>query len=241
MESLLNKTAMESVFSSSAMEPILNNSAPSSIILPSNKSLSSIRCTAPNVKNLRNRGNVATNYDRFIFNITQKQIQSVNITQDQRNADYITLNGESFKLILPEGYDYINYLIENDISVDVKESFRITHYDTFFIIAQFVLLKIIYNQYQSNKKIKSSNATNNLATNDINATNDLVARLLQNSTTIDNLETIITILYSLVESDHNKDQIMAFINSYYRKTRVLLRKKKREIVNNLGFLKNKTS
>ena len=212
------------------MGSVLISSTPSSIILPSNKSLSSIRCTAPNIKNLRNRGNVATNYDRFIFNINQKQIQSVNITQDQKNADYVTLNGESFKLILPEGYDYINYLIENDVPVDVKESFRITHYDTFFIIAQFILLKIIYNEYQ--KKNKNKKAHRN-GEDKPETSNELMYRLLTNSSVIDSFETIMTILYSLLESDYTKEEIVKFINIYYRRTRILLIRKSRKITSGL--------
>ena len=58
-------------------------------------------------------------------------------------------------------------------------------------------------------------------------------RLLTNSSVIDSFETIMTILYSLLESDYTKEEIVKFINIYYRRTRILLIRKSRKITSGL--------
>ena len=110
---------------------------------------------APPVK-IENSSSV-WNYNSFISNVTNKNIKRIKITHDQKYVELFTYNNEYHKMILPAGYDYINYLMYNDIEIEIVDDFihRINLFDIISAIFQLLVIKLVF-QFV-NKQNKSKN------------------------------------------------------------------------------------
>ena len=95
-------------------------------------------------------------YSKFIENVSNNDIESVHITQDQHFIKVLFKNSIEKELLLPEGYDIINFLIDNNVDVHIdpirKPPIELSILDISLIMLQcvflsFVIKTILINNY----------------------------------------------------------------------------------------------
>lgn len=85
-------------------------------------------------------------YNLFINNVREKNIKKAIISQDQKNIEVITKDNHSYNLVLPEGYDYVNYLMSNNIELEIQNTHpKITTFDILFAISQVIIIRYLFN------------------------------------------------------------------------------------------------
>ena len=60
-------------------------------------------------------------YDRFLYYAENGLIKKAEITTDQKSIYLETNDNEKGKVELPEGYDFITYLVENNVPLEIKD------------------------------------------------------------------------------------------------------------------------
>jgi ATP-dependent Zn protease len=134
-------------------------SIPSSIeyLYPSPRA-TQISIRAPQLKEQTNN---SWQYSTFLLNIQNNTIDYVKITQDQKFIDVHFKNGQWKSLLLPEGYDYMNFLIQNKIDVHVvssrKISIELSFFDICLIICQCIFLVYVIRTIIRKNKVESLN------------------------------------------------------------------------------------
>jgi len=138
------------------------------------------------------------NYTQFIYKVQNAEVNSVIITQDQKNAAVHFKNGSEKTLILPDGYDIISFLLANNIGVHITPSTKpapiLSVLDISLIMCQCIFLyfviKTIMNKKSSSTQLSSVDILPNIATNNLQQSHTTVADLIQtngsmNDTSID--------------------------------------------------------
>jgi ATP-dependent Zn protease len=135
------------------------------------------------------------NYTQFIYKIQNAAVDSVIITQDQKNATVHLKSGQDKRLILPDGYDIISFLLANNIPVNITPATKpapvLSVLDITLIICQCVFLYFVIKTIMNRKTVNStplSTALSSSPTVDIltNA-NGLQQQLTQSPSTVADL------------------------------------------------------
>jgi ATP-dependent Zn protease len=95
-------------------------------------------------------------YSKFIENVSNNDIESVHITQDQHFIKVLFKNSIEKELLLPEGYDIINFLIDNNVDVHIdpirKPPIELSILDISLIMLQCVFLSFVIRTILTNRK-----------------------------------------------------------------------------------------
>jgi ATP-dependent Zn protease len=87
------------------------------------------------------------NYSTFIYKVTSGDVECVKITQDQRYIYVYLKDHREESLLLPDGYDVINFLIQYNIPVHIdspkKLAYELSILDITLIICQCVFLYFV--------------------------------------------------------------------------------------------------
>lgn len=110
---------------------------------------------SPPIKN--NSTSNKWNYNSFIYNVNNNNIKKVKITHNQKYIEIYSANNEYHKMILPEGYDYINYLLYKNIDIEIIDDFiqRINIFDIISAIFELLVIRLVFQSI--NIKQKPSN------------------------------------------------------------------------------------
>lgn len=110
------------------------------------------------------------NYTTFIHKVLEDSVQSVKITQDQKFISVKLKNNNEYNLLLPDDYDIISFLIQNNIPIYIQPSkkppIELSVLDITLIICQCVFLYYVLSTIIS-KKFK-------ISTDDLNITNTII-------------------------------------------------------------------
>jgi hypothetical protein len=85
-------------------------------------------------------------YDTFLREVENHHITRVDISQDQKVATATFANNDRKDIVLPIGYDHINFLMEHDININVykNETLNIFSYsDMVLFVMQIALFVIV--------------------------------------------------------------------------------------------------
>ncbi len=85
-------------------------------------------------------------YDTFLREVESHHITRVDISQDQKVATATFANNEKKDIVLPIGYDHINFLMEHDVNINVykNETLSIFSYsDMVLFVMQIALFVIV--------------------------------------------------------------------------------------------------
>jgi len=138
-------------------------------------------------------------YSKFIENVTNNEIESVHITQDQHFVKILFKNSTEKELLLPEGYDIINFLIDNNVDIHIdsnhKPPIQLSVLDISLIILQCIFLSFVIKTILTNKKTDSikpppilDQYDQNIKMTAYRESGKLISQLLTN--TIDSIESI---------------------------------------------------
>jgi ATP-dependent Zn protease len=139
-------------------------------------------------------------YSKFIENVSNNDIESVHITQDQHFIKILFKNSVEKELLLPEGYDIINFLINNNVDIHIdpvrKLPIELSVLDISLIILQCVFLSYVIktiltnrkNAQDENKKTIPEPLDPNIELSAYRESGKLISRLFSNS--IDSIESV---------------------------------------------------
>jgi len=136
-------------------------------------------------------------YTKFIENVIHQDITSAHITQDQRFVKILFKNNDEKELLLPEGYDIISFLIDNNVDIHIdpvrKAAVELSVLDISLIILQFVFLTFVIKTIIANRnKMLNTNlitqADSNTQMTAYRESGKLISNLFVNN--IDSIESI---------------------------------------------------
>jgi ATP-dependent Zn protease len=157
------------------VQPILKSFKTSSLSkLCKEQSIQLKTLTAPQLKDTTH-----WNYTTFLYNVSNNEIESVIITQDQKNITVKFKNNSEKNLLLPEGYDIISYLVSYNIPIYIqlskKSPIELSVFDITLIICQCVFLYYVIKTILSKKPFtKVQNDTIDLNITPINYSQSLI-------------------------------------------------------------------
>jgi ATP-dependent Zn protease len=131
------------------------------------------------------------NYTQFIYKIQHAEVKSVIITQDQKNATVHLKSGEDKRLILPDGYDIISFLLANNIQVHITPATKpapvLSVLDISLIICQCVFLYFVINTIMNRRKPLNSSSSSSQTVDILTNANGLQQQLTQSPSTVADL------------------------------------------------------
>jgi len=160
-------------------------------------------------------------YSKFIENVIDKDVTSVHITQDQHFIKILFKNNDEKELLLPEGYDIISFLIDNNVDIHIdpirKPVVELSIFDVSLIMLQCVFLSFVIKTIIANRKavtdvqvapppsLEITAVDSNTQLSAYRESGKLISNLFANN--VDSIESISidnTIPDSLVNTAHNR-------------------------------------
>lgn len=103
--------------------------------------------TAPPVKPVK------WDYKAYIDSVNDGRVVSARIRQDQKSVSITTLDGESVSLVLPDGYDSINFLMNAGVDVSIEKPFTLPPvFGVMTVLLQLAMFRFAFNMISSSNK-----------------------------------------------------------------------------------------
>jgi ATP-dependent Zn protease len=143
-------------------------------------------------------------YDVFLDAVNNNKIESICLTENQISGTVNMYDGNSENIIFPNNYDIVNFILENDIPIEIRESHdKLSMIDIIGIIIQISVIRIISRVFQNEN-------TESLLFKILNLTSNLNSEL----------HNIVDLIYNLSNTDINDMMRVLTCKLYVKKRRL---------------------